>query len=150
MLRWLLASLHLLALGLGLGAVWARAIALRGPLDASGLRRVFAADSWWGLAGLLWIVTGLWRLLAGTEKPTHYYMDNHFFYLKMAALLVLLLLEARAVILLMGWRRATGRGGPVDTAAAPGLARISYVQVALVLVMLAAATAMARGMGGGS
>ena len=150
MLRWLLASLHLLALGVGLGAVWVRAIALRGPLDPSGLRRALAADSWWGFAGLLWIVTGLWRLLAGTEKPTHYYMDNHFFYLKMAALLVLLLLEGRAVIVLMGWRRAASRGAPVDTAAAPGLARISYVQVALVLVMLAAATAMARGMGGGS
>ena len=150
MLRWLLASLHLLALGVGLGAVWARAVALRGPLDPAGLRRAFAADSWWGLAGLLWIVTGLWRLLAGSEKPTRYYMDNHFFYLKMAALLVLLLLEVRAVTILMRWRFAAGRGAPVDTAAAPGLARISYLQVALVFLMLAAAAAMARGMGGGT
>jgi len=150
MLRWLLASLHLLALGVGLGAVWARAVALRGPLEPARLRRALAADSWWGLAGLLWIVTGLWRLLAGTEKPTHYFMHNHFFYLKMAALLVLLLLEVRAVTILIGWRRAMGQGRAADTGAAPGLARISYVQVALVVVMLAAATAMARGMGGGS
>lgn len=150
MLRWLLAGTHLLALGIGLGAVWVRAVALRGPLDPAGLRRAFAADSWWGVAGLLWIGTGLWRLLAGSEKPTHYYMHNHFFYLKMAALLVLLLLEIRAVVTLIRWRAAAARGGPVDASAGPGLARISYVQAALVLVMLAAATAMARGMGGGS
>ena len=51
MLRWLLAALHLTALGIGLGAVWVRAGPLRGPLDPAGLRRIFAADSWWALAG---------------------------------------------------------------------------------------------------
>ena len=147
MLRWLLAALHLSALGIGLGAVWARAVALRGPFDPAGLRRVFAADGWWGLAGFLWIGTGLWRLLAATEKPTQYYMHNHFFYLKMASLLVLLLLEVRAIILLTRWRKAARGGGPVDTAAAPGLARISYIQAVLVLVMVLAATGLARGLG---
>jgi putative membrane protein len=147
MLRWVLAALHLTALGIGLGAVWARAGALVGPFDSGGLRRVFAADGWWGFAGALWIVTGLWRLLAGTEKPTAYYLHNHFFHLKMAALLLLLLLEARAVVSLIRWRTAAARGGPVDTTAAPGLARISYLQAILVLVMVTAATGMARGLG---
>ena len=44
--RWLFAALHLLALGIGLGAVWARGRALRGTLDPAGRRRAFAADSW--------------------------------------------------------------------------------------------------------
>jgi putative membrane protein len=147
MLRWLLAALHLTALGIGLGAVWARAVALRGPFDPAGLRRVFAADAWWGLAGFLWIGTGLWRLLAATEKPTQYYLHNHFFYLKMASLLLLLLLEVRAIILLTAWRKAARGGGAVDTGAASGLARISYLQAVLVLVMVLAATGMARGLG---
>lgn len=147
MLRWFLAALHLTALGIGLGAVWARAVALRGPFDPAGLRRVFTTDSWWGLAGFLWIATGLWRLLAATEKPTQYYLHNHFFYLKMAALVLLLLLEIRAVILLLKWRATAARGGPVDTSAAPGLARISFIQVLLVVVMVLAATGMARGLG---
>jgi putative membrane protein len=147
MLRWLLAALHLTALGIGLGAVWARATALRGPFDPAGLRRIFASDSWWALAGFLWIGTGLWRLLAETEKPTQYYMHNHFFYLKMASLILLLLLETRAIVLLTRWRGAVRRGGPVDTSAAPGLARLSYAQVVLVLVMVLAATGMARGLG---
>jgi putative membrane protein len=147
MLRWILAALHLTALGIGLGAVWVRAGALRGSLDPAGLRRVFAADGWWGLAGFLWIATGLWRLLAATEKPAAYYMHNHLFYLKMLSLIVLRVLEVRAIVLLTRWRGAVRRGGPVDPAAAPGLARISYIQVLLVVVMLLAATGMARGFG---
>ena len=44
-IRWLLAAVHLLALGIGLGAVWARGRALGGAVDAMGLRRAFDADT---------------------------------------------------------------------------------------------------------
>ena len=54
MSSWIFAALHLFALGIGLGAVWARARALSGPLDPNGLKRVFAADGWWGGAGCCW------------------------------------------------------------------------------------------------
>src|SRR5207247_5390021 len=57
-IRWLLAAVHLLALGVGLGAVWARGRALQAPLDVPALRRVFSADTWWGIAAVLWIGTG--------------------------------------------------------------------------------------------
>ena len=70
MLRLLLAALHLIALGIGLGAVWARGNALNRPLDRAAMVRAFHADTWWGIAAVLWISTGLWRLLAGTEKAT--------------------------------------------------------------------------------
>ena len=101
-LRWLLAALHLLGLGVGLGAIYGRSRALRGPLDISGLRRVFVADTWWGVAAGVWIVTGLLRALGGYEKGTDY---------------------------------------------APRYAGISLLQTILVLLMLAAATGMARGFG---
>lgn len=148
MLRWLLASFHLLALGLGLGAVWVRGRGLRGPLDASGLRRVFLADTVWGLAALLWIGTGLWRLLGGTEKPTDYYLHNHAFMAKMALLLLILALELRPMITLIRWRSRVGRGELPDTRLAPLLARISFVQAGIVVLMVFAATAMARGLYG--
>jgi putative membrane protein len=93
MARWLAASLHLLALGIGLGAVWTRGRALRSALDPDDLRRVFLADTFWGLAALLWISTGLWRLLAGLEKGTGYYLQNHLFLTKMALLVLILALE---------------------------------------------------------
>jgi putative membrane protein len=145
--RWLAASLHLLALGIGLGAVWARGRALRSSLDTGTLRQVFFADTLWGLAAVLWISTGLWRLLAGLEKGTGYYLQNHLFLTKMALLALVLLLEIRPMITLIRWRKTVSRGEAPDTRAAPLLARISFVQAGLIVLMVFAATAMARGMG---
>jgi len=147
-LRWLLAAAHLLALGIGLGAVWVRARALTSVVsDRTALLRAFAADSAWGVAALLWVTTGLWRLLAGTEKPTQYYLGNHAFWTKMALFLVILALEIRPMITLIRWRIVLAKGGVPDLTPAPRLARISYVQAVLVVLMVLAATAMARGLG---
>jgi putative membrane protein len=149
MLRWLLASLHLLGLGIGLGAVWVRGQALNADLDRGGLRRVFLADTWWGVAAALWIVTGLIRAFGGFEKGTAYYLHNRAFLVKMAVLLVILLLEVRPMVTLIRWRARVGRGEvPTSLTAARAMARISYLQAGLVVVMLVAATAMARGLGG--
>jgi len=146
-LRWFLAAFHLLALGMGLGAVWVRGRGLKSPLDAAGLRRVFLADAVWGLAALLWISTGLWRLLAGLEKGSGYYLHNHVFLTKMALLLLVLLLEVRPMLTLIQWRRRVAGGELPDTSTAPLLARISFVQAGLIVLMVFAATAIARGIG---
>jgi putative membrane protein len=145
--RWLAASFHLLALGIGLGAVWARGRALRSSLDAGTLRPVFFADSLWGLAFALWLSTGLWRLLAGLDKGTGYYLQNHVFLTKMALLVLVLLLEIRPMVTLIRWRKTVARGEAPDTSTAPLLARISFVQAGLIVLMVFAAAAMARGMG---
>ena len=147
LLRWLFASLHLLGLGIGLGAVWARACALRGPLDATGLRRVFYADGWWGVAAAVWIGTGLVRVFGGLEKGMDYYLQNHVFWAKMALLLAILVLELGPMVTLMRWRVELARGTLPDTARAARFARISHAQVVLVLLMVMAASAMARGIG---
>jgi putative membrane protein len=147
MLRWALAAIHLSALGIGLGAVWARGRALAGPLDGAGLRRVFTADSWWALAAILWIGTGLLRAFAGFGQGTAYYVHNHLFWTKMGLLGLVLALEIRPMMLLIRWRVDLARGTTVDTRAAPALARISAAQALLVLLMVLAATAMARGFG---
>ena len=150
MLRLLLAVAHLVALGLGLGAVWARARGLREPIDRASMRRAFAADAWWGFAAVLWISTGLWRLFAATEKPTTYYMHNALFFLKMGLLVAILLLEIWPMITLIRWRAASRRGSldPVRlTGKARSIRTISYLQALLVVCMVAAAAAMARGFG---
>ncbi len=146
-LRWFLAAAHLLALGIGLGAVHVRAKALRGKLDREGLRHVFAADAWWGVAALLWIGTGLWRVFGATEKSTEYYLDNHVFWSKMLLLLGIILMEIRPMVTLARWRRDVARGLPPETSSAPRLARISQAQTVLVVLIVLAATAMARGIG---
>jgi putative membrane protein len=150
MLRPLLAILHLLALGIGLGAVWARARALGERLDRASLRRVFAADGWWGLAAVLWISTGLWRLLAGTEKATSYYLANEAFRAKMGFLAAILLLEIWPALTLVRWRRRAARSGASwtpDSSTAARIRAISYLEALLVVAMVCAAALMARGYG---
>ena len=145
-IRWILAALHLLGLGIGLGAVWARARALSGPLDTPALRRAFAADAWWGVAAVVWISTGLWRVLAGMEKSTQYYMQSNAFWVKMALLGLILALEILPAVTLTRWRAQVARGQTPDTRRASTLATLSVVQALVVIAMVFAATAMARGM----
>jgi putative membrane protein len=146
-IRWLFAALHLLGLGLGLGSVWARGRAFRGELDAAGLRRVFYADTWWGVAALVWIGTGLVRAFGGLEKGSAYYLHNHLFWGKMTLLLMILILELGPMVTLIRWRTQVARGELPDTRAAGRFSRISFLQAALVVLMVLAATGMARGYG---
>jgi putative membrane protein len=144
-LRFLLAATHLLALGIGLGAVWARGRALRGIVDNAALRRAFAADAWWGVSAVLWLATGLARLLAATEKSTEYYLRNPLFHAKMGLFLLILVLEAWPMITLMRWRRALGRNQTATFGAARRIARISTIEAFIVVVIVFVATALARG-----
>lgn len=151
MLRVILAAIHLLALGIGFGAILARAVTLRKPLTEDGLKRVFHFDTQWGIAALLWIGTGAWRYLGSVEKSPAYYNDNDFFLGKMALLALILALEIWPMVTLIKWRAARGRGLAVDQlpaiSAAPRIAAISAVQAVLVVLMVLAAAAMARGYG---
>jgi len=146
-LRWLLAAVHLMGLGVGLGAVWARARALQGELDPARLRQVFYADSWWGLAAIIWIASGLWRLLGGLEKGTDYYLHNYLFWVKMGCLGLILILEMAPMTGLIRWLGKAARGEVVDTSHANRFAAISTIQAVLVVLMVLAATGMARGYG---
>lgn len=145
--RWLLAAVHLLALGIGLGAVWARGRTLRQPLDAAGARRALHADTWWGIAAVLWIVTGVIRAVSSYEKGPAYYFHNTYFLTKMVLLVAILALEVWPMITLIRWRIRAAKGEAFDGSAAPAIARISFVQAGLVVLMVLAATAMARGLG---
>jgi len=145
MLRWLLATIHLLALPLGLGAVWARGRALRATRSAADLPRAFLADNLWGLAAVLWIATGLVRAFGGFEKGASYYLNDEMFQLKMGLLVLVLLLEIWPMVMLVRWRIALRRGAAIDTAAAHTLGQISAIEALLVVLMVFAATAVARG-----
>jgi putative membrane protein len=145
--RILFATLHLLGLGIGLGAIYARGRGLRGPFDEERLGRIFLADTFWAVAAGLWIITGLIRAFSGLEKGSAYYLSNTYFLIKMALLAVIILLEIWPMITLIHWRGRVRRGEMPDTTAAPTMATISWVQAGLVILMVFAATAMARGFG---
>ena len=162
MLRLALAWLHLVALGVGFWAVFARGQALREAAaelpGTAALRRAFLADAHWGAAAILWLVTGVWRYLGSTEKTTSYYNANHIFLTKMTLFVVVLALEIGPMVTLIRWRAAVGRAAPsgvhgaasaapIDPARARKIATVSYVQGALVAVMVLTAVAIARGYG---
>lgn len=151
MLRITLASLHLLALSIGMMAAVLRGSALREqPFSAASLKRALRMDLIWGIAAVLWIVTGLWRVFGGTEKPTAYYMTNHWFMAKMTLFLLIFALEISPMITMTRARAALRQGLDASAIVVPvgkRIAIIGHVQATIALVMIFMATAMARGFG---
>ena len=139
--------LHLVALGIGMGAIYVRARTLRGPLDEGAIQRILTADTLWGLAAALWIGSGLWRVFGTVAKTSVYYLHNHVFYAKMALFLLVFALEIWPMVTLIKWRIALGKKQPIDTSKARALGMISYVEFRLLFIIILLATLMARGVG---
>ncbi len=149
MIAAVVSALHILALALGLPAVYLRGRALRGPLDAEGLRRLLAADTVWGVAAVLWLLTGLLRAFGGLEKGSAFYLGSRVFWLKMAFFVLIVALEIRPMVTFIRWRAGLRRGQPPDTSSARGLYRVNHIEMALVVLMVFVAAFMARGFGAG-
>src|SRR5882724_2572096 len=145
MIAAIVAAFHYLALALGLPSVFLRGRALKGPLDRDGLRRLFAADSIWGVAAGLWLVTGLLRAFGGLEKGSAFYLASHLFWLKMSLFALVIALEVWPMLTLIRWRVALRNGGTPDTSSARALYAVTHVEMAVVVVMVFVAAFMARG-----
>lgn len=144
----LLSTFHLLALAVGLPGVVMRGRALkRLATDPSAVDDVFFADNLWGVASLVWIATGLARMLGDFEKGSAFYLGSHAFQVKLGLLGVAMLLELWPMVTFIRWRVRQKRGLPLDTSASPVLARINAVEVGLTLAIPFVASMMARGIG---
>lgn len=144
--HWFLAAVHLLTFAVAFAAVLNRGTALRRVItEGVDVRRVLLADNGWGLAAAVLLISGLLRAFAGYEKGTDYYLHQPLFHLKMTLFVIILLLEAWPMVTLIKWRVALGRGAPVDTGRATLFARISHLQALLIVLMVVAASGMARG-----
>jgi putative membrane protein len=140
-------ALHVLAVALGLPAVYLRGRALKGPLDDAGFARLFAADNVWGVAALLLLATGPLRAFAGLEKGTQFYVTSALFWTKLALFALIFVLEIRPMVTFQRWRRQRRRGARPDTGAARTLYVVTHVEMALVVVIVFVAAFMARGFG---
>ena len=145
----IVSALHLLALAIGLPAVYLRGRALKGPLDAGGFRRLFAADTVWGIAALLWLATGLLRAFGGLEKGTEFYVTSRLFWAKMTLFGLVVLLEIAPMLAFIRWRVQLKRGQVPDTSRARAFYLVNHVEMALVVLMVFVAAFMARGFGTG-
>ena len=150
-----MSALHLLALAIGLPAVVLRARALReasavsthAPSSTAALRRAFAADGAWGIAALLWLLTGPARAFGPMEKGTAFYVSSPLFAVKMALFLLIFALEIAPMVGLIRWRMALRRGDSPNLGAAPLYATLSWIEAAIVVVIVFTASFMARGFG---
>jgi putative membrane protein len=140
-------ALHIACIGLGVTTLAFRLRALRGPFDRPGFDRLFFWDNLAGLAAMALIGSGLWRLLAGLEKPTDYYLASHGFWLKMGIYGGAFACEMLPMTTFLRWRSQLKKGATPDTARAPRLHRLLAVQLALTFCMIPAAAMMARGFG---
>ena len=141
------AAFHFLALGIGLPSIYLRGRALKGRLDAEGLRRLFVADNVWGSAAALWIVTGLLRAFAGLEKGTAFYMASRLFWVKLDLFLLIFVLEIWPMVTFIRWRRQVRSGQTPNTSRARTFYILTHAEMALVVIIVFVATFMARGFG---
>jgi putative membrane protein len=143
--HWFLAAVHLLAFALGFWAVLTRGTALRRLVAGVGeARSVLIADNLWGISALILLISGGMRAFGGYEKGTDYYLHQPLFHLKMTLFVLILLLEIAPMVTLIKWRIALGRGAAIDAGRAKLFARISHIEALLLLLMVVAATGMAR------
>jgi putative membrane protein len=148
MLAALISALHLLSLGIGLGAVFARGRALRALVrgDGSALASVLYADNFWGAAAFLWIATGLTRVFGGLDKGRDFYVYNGFFWVKMALFGLVFALEVTPMVAFLRWRMLLAKGKTPDTSRAATYRRLNDIETALVVAIPFVAAAMSRGL----
>lgn len=144
-LRFVIATVHLLTFGIGAYSIWARATALKKLKDKSGISDVLSADNLWGIAAGLWLLTGLWRAFGGLEKGSDYYLHNTAFLIKMSLFAIVFALELKPMIIFIKWRTKLRKKETIDLSVAPGLAKLSFIELALLVPIVSMAAAMARG-----
>ena len=140
----MLSAVHVLALALGLGAVFLRGQALARPLDDAGWRRLLAADNAWGIAAGLWIASGLARVFFGGKEPG-FYWRNGFLWLKLALFGLVFFLELTPMVTFMRVRSAQRRRAALPRFSVEAFRRINAAELALVVTIVFVAAFMARG-----
>jgi putative membrane protein len=139
-----LSAIHMLALALGAAAIFSRGRALSRPLDDAGWQRLLAADNAWGIAALLWIVSGLLRVFYGGKEPD-FYWRNRLFWVKMALFALVFALEIAPMATFIRVRIARRTGGTLPRFPIDAYRRINTAELTLVVTIVFVAAFMARG-----
>lgn len=152
MISSLVASLHYLALGIGLGSVFMRGryfkALIADPSNKLDTDRLLIADTFWGVAAFLWIATGLTRAFGDLEKGTTWYLHNPLFHLKMTVFVFVFILELAPMIALIKARIAIKKQTWTGFAKEKLVLyrRLNHLEAMLVVAIVFIASAMARGL----
>lgn len=147
MLENLVAIIHLICLPLGVVALMQRAKALTLAEHPQQLNRVFYWDNWYGIVALFWIGSGLYRAFGGVDKGTDYYLSNHAFWTKMLLAVILLGAESVPMSTFIRMRVRLAKGLPVSLDRKRVLLLHHWIEVWVIVGMVAMAVLMARGVG---
>ena len=111
----IIAAVHIYSAALAVAIFFMRFHHLRQPLDDARLKKVFFWDNLSLLVILVLMGTGLWRLFAGLEKPTEFYLQSSAFWWKMGLLGFGWMMEMPIMVTLIRWRIDIGKGKSPNT-----------------------------------
>lgn len=141
----LYSGFHYIALALGFSAILWRWRVLKNLKSGDSLDELFNVDNLWGIAALLWIITGLARVFGGFDKGFNYYFANHWFYAKMTLFALVFVLEVYPMVTFIKWR-AKGKRlvESIDRQRLKSFKTLSLLQVFIILLIPFFAICMAR------
>jgi putative membrane protein len=123
-------------------------VAYRKMMGMAEIRRIQRVDLVYGISAGLLLLVGLLRVFY-FEKGVNFYMNNPFFWVKMVAFLFVGLVSIDPTIRYIRWNR-TLRQNEVPEISEPEYKRtrlLLWLEVIAIVVILLAATLMARGIG---
>ena len=140
-------GLHILGIAVGGMAFAARSQHLHGPLDPKGVMALLTWDNIAGMAAMVFVGAGLWRLFGGLEKPLDFYTGSWVFWLKMGLFALLITLECAPMFTFIQWRIQQSRGESLNLSRVPLLRKIDRIELLLFPCVVLVAPFMARGYG---
>jgi putative membrane protein len=144
----LMAFLHHLAAFTLVAALAVEVAMFKPPLSALQARRLQRTDSIFGLSAGAVLIIGAMRV-AWFEKPSSYYLHDLYFLAKLAAFLLAGLISIYPTVVFLSWNKAL-RAGQVTELSGELTRRVRMclmLELTLIVVILACAALMARGLG---
>jgi putative membrane protein len=144
----LMAFAHHLAAFTLVAALAVEVALFKPPLSLSQARRLQRTDLIFGVAAGTVLIIGALRV-AYFEKPSAYYLHDAFFIAKLAAFLAAGLISIYPTITFLSWNPAlnAGRAPEVSSGRTRRVRLCLMLELTLILVILACAACMARGLG---
>jgi uncharacterized membrane protein len=140
-------ALHILGLALAFAMIVLRDRAFSSrPFDPAARDRMLAADNVYGVASMMLVGAGLWRLFGELQKPTRWYMQEYTFHLKMTLVGIAMCLEIPLMVTFIKWRYQMKAGRDPDLRRVATFRTINRIELALMALIVVAAAVMARGL----
>ncbi len=148
MINALFAGLHFVA-AFGLAAtLFFEWLTFNRQLSQREARHMQVADTWYGIFAVLLLVVGFLRVFY-FEKGSAFYFASPFFHLKLTLFIVIGLLSIYPTIKFLSWRKET-RQGQVPVISEQDfvvISRILTTEMILLVLIIASASLMAKGVG---